>query len=135
MILADSSVWIDYFRGTKSPQADALHMLLAQERVAIGDLILTEVLHGFDTDRSYALAHDALLALPVIVLGGRETALRAAVHFRALRRRGITVRGTIDTIIATRCIEDGLPLLFKDRDFASFVQHLGLIDVMDALES
>ena len=125
MILVDSSVWIDYFRGVKTVQTDRLDALLGTEPVAIGDLMLTEVLQGFTKDRDFEQALALLSALDVIEIGGRDVALQAARNYRALRARGITVRKTIDTLIATRCIMDGLPLLHSDRDFEGFV-GLGL---------
>ncbi len=126
MILVDSSVWIDYFRGVTTPQTDLLDTLLGNEPVAIGDLILTEVLQGFSRDRDFNRAQKLLTALVVIDLGGRDMALQAARNFRILRAKGVTVRKTIDTVIATRCIEADLPLLYSDRDFDPFVQYLGL---------
>lgn len=126
MILVDSSVWIDYFRGTQTPQADALDTLLGTEPIITGDLILTEVLQGFARDRDFYQAKDLLTSLNVIDLGGQDVAIKAAVNVRALRARGITVRKTIDTVIATRCIESGYRLLYSDRDFDPFVIHLGL---------
>lgn len=126
MILVDSSVWIDYFRGTSTPQTDRLDALLGVEPLAVGDLILTEVLQGFSTDREFDRARKLLLSFDVIELGGRDLAVQAARNFRLLRSRGVTVRKTIDVIIATRCIEDDLVLLHADRDFLPFVGHLGL---------
>jgi len=126
MILVDSSVWIDYFRGSPTPHAERLDALLGTEPIAIGDLMLTEVLQGFAGDRDFNHAKRLLAALDVIDIAGREITAKAAQNFRALRARGITVRKTIDTLIATRCIEDGLPLLYCDRDFDPFVEHLGL---------
>ena len=126
MILVDSSVWIDYFRGQSSPQAELLDSLLRSERPLMGDLILVEVLQGFDDDREFARAKFALDLLTLIEIGGGAIALQAAHNFRALRRRGITIRKTIDTLIATRCIVDGHQLLYSDRDFDPFVEHLGL---------
>lgn len=126
MILVDSSVWIDYFRGISTPQADKLDALLASEPLATGDLVLAEVLQGFASDRDFNQAKRLLTSLVVIDLGGKEIAIQAARNFRALRALGITVRKTIDAVIATRCIESGLTLLYSDRDFDPFVQHLGL---------
>ncbi len=126
MILVDSSVWIDYFRGLPTPQADYLDELLGVEAVCIGDLILTEVLQEFVQDRDFDRAKDLLASLDIVELGGRDVAVQAATYFRRLRRLGITVRKTIDTVIATRCIRDGLTLLYSDRDFDPFVRHLGL---------
>jgi predicted nucleic acid-binding protein len=130
LILVDSSVWIDYFRGTVTPQTEKLDSLLGQQPLAIGDLILTEVLQGFDDERDFNKARNLLTSLRVVELGGQEIAVQAAKNFRALRRRGITVRKTIDTVIATRCIEDGYDLLHADRDFDPFAKHLGLRTVV-----
>lgn len=126
MILVDSSVWIDYFRGTVTPQTEALDLLLGSEPIATGDLILAEVLQGFVSDRDFNQAKRLLTSLVVVDLAGQDIAIQAAQNFRTLRSLGVTVRKTIDTIIATRCIENRLPLLFSDRDFDPFVEHLGL---------
>lgn len=126
MILVDSSVWIDFFRGAKTAQVELLDSLLDRERLAVGDLILTEVLQGFQDDREFDLARKTLDAFTMVELGGGEIAVQAAKNFRILRGLGITVRKTIDTIIATRCIEDGHMLLHSDRDFEAFATHLGL---------
>ena len=126
MILVDSSVWIDYFRGTPSPEAEKLDTLLGAEAIATGDLCLTEVLQGFQSEREFIQARDLLASLMIVELGGKDIAIQAARNFRTLRAKGITVRKTIDTVIATRCIESGFTLLFSDRDFDPFVEHLGL---------
>jgi predicted nucleic acid-binding protein len=126
LILVDSSVWIDYFNGAATPQADKLDGLLGREPLAIGDLILTEVLQGFHDDRDFVKARRLLSSLKIVQIGGPEIAIMAAQNSRYLRKRGVTVRKTIDTMIATRCIESGYDLLHSDRDFAPFVQHLGL---------
>jgi predicted nucleic acid-binding protein len=126
LILVDSSVWIDYFRGTITAQTDKLDQLLGREPLAIGDLILTEVLQGFDSQRDFDTALKMLTSLAIVELGGTDIAIQAARNVRALRRLGITVRKTIDTVIATRCIESDFELLHDDRDFDVFVQHLGL---------
>src|SRR5437868_12336314 len=103
-----------------------LDRLLGREPLAIGDLILTEVLQGIDHDRDFSDARKMLTALTVVELGGQEIAIQAAKNFRALRRMGVSVRKTIDTVIATRCIESGYELLHDDRDFDPFAKHLGL---------
>jgi predicted nucleic acid-binding protein len=130
MILVDSSVWIDYFRGTTTPQVERLDSLLGIEPLAIGDLILTEVLQGFNSERDFNQAKAMLAALEVIDIGGHAIAVQAARNFRSLRQRGVTVRKTIDTLIATRCIESDCALLYSDRDFDPFVEHLGLRSAM-----
>ena len=133
MTLVDSSVWIDYFRGTGSREADRLDELLGDEQVLIGDLMLTEVLQGFTTDRAFSRALKLMDAVETVEIGGREVAIEAARHFRTLRARGVTVRKTIDTLIAARCLHDGLPLLFADRDFQPFVTHLGMVSAMEPI--
>jgi predicted nucleic acid-binding protein len=126
MILVDSSVWVDYFNGQATPETDFLDSLLGAEPVAIGDLILAEVLQGFRSDADCESAKELLSSLTIYGLLGAEIAIKTADNYRALRKRGITVRKTADTIIATFCIERRTPLLYSDRDFDSFVRHLGL---------
>jgi predicted nucleic acid-binding protein len=132
MILVDSSVWIDYFKGTATPETDRLDSLLGQDLLATGDLMLAEVLQGFRSDADFEQARTLLTSLAVVELGGKEIGVQAARNFRKLREKGITVRKTIDTIIATRCIADGSALLFSDRDFDPFVEHLGLKSALRA---
>ena len=126
MILVDSSVWVDYFRGVHTAEADKLDTLLGVEQVMTGDLILTEVLQGFIGEREVNQGRKLLASLPIIPLVGEEIAAQAARNFRKLRTRGITIRKTIDTLIATSCIEKEIALLYSNRDFDPFVQHLGL---------
>jgi len=126
LILVDSSVWIDYFNGTVTVQTEKLDRLLGREPVAIGDLILTEVLQGFVEERDFNTARKMLTSLTVVELGGQEIAIQAARNFRVLRKTGVTVRKTVDAVIATWCIENGYDLLHNDRDFEPFVRHLGL---------
>ena len=130
MILIDSSVWIDYFRGAATVQTEKLDSLLTTERLAVGDLVVAEVLRGFRDDGAFERARRVLEAFILIELGGYSIALQAAKNYRLLRSRGISVRKTVDTIIATRCIEDGLSLLHSDKDFDPFVKHLGLKSVV-----
>lgn len=126
MILVDSSVWIDYFRGAQTSQVEMLDRLLGEIPLAVGDIILTEVLQGFTSDRDFNRARQFLAAFDVIEIAGVDVTIPAAQNFRRLRALGITVRKTIDTLIATRCIESGHSLLYSDRDFDPFVKHLGL---------
>lgn len=130
MIVVDSSVWVDFFRGVTTPQTERLDDLLGSQPLAVGDLILAEVLQGFSLERDFNQARRLFSALDVITLGGEEIAVQAARNYRALRAQGVTIRKTIDTIIATRCIEDDLVLLYSDRDFDPFVEHLGLRSAM-----
>lgn len=131
MILVDSSVWIDYFRGTVTPQTNRLHDLLGNEPIAIGDLIVAEVLQGFTSERDFTQALRLFDTLVMVELGGRDLAVAAAKNFRKLRSLGVTVRKTVDGIIATRCIEDAMTLLYSARDFEPFVEHLGLRSAMN----
>jgi predicted nucleic acid-binding protein len=100
--------------------------LLDSEPVAIGDLILAEVLQGFTSNGDFNKAKGLLTSLDIVDIGGIDIAIQAAKNFRTLRGFGITVRKTIDTLIATRCIESGYVLLHNDRDFEPFVKHLRL---------
>lgn len=126
MILVDSSVWIDYFRGVDTPQVELLDGLFGRTPLAVGDLIVTEVLQGVQDDGEFNLVRKTLGAFTQIDLAGHGIAVKAARNFRTLRAKGITVRKTIDSMIATRCIEDDLTLLHSDRDFIPFHMHLGL---------
>ena len=127
MILADTSVWIDYFNGNDNPLTDELDSGLVQGIIAIGDLIFLEILQGFKNDKDYNLAKSTLGTLEQYEMLGHAQALKSAENYRVLRKKGLTIRKTIDVIIATFCIENKLPLLFSDRDFIPFVDHLGLI--------
>jgi len=126
VILVDSSVWIDYFNGTETLATMKLDSLLGVQPVCTGDLILAEVLQGFRQDADYKAAKNLLCALPIHSMVGTEISIKSAENFRELRKQGITIRKTIDTLIATYCIETGLMLLHSDKDFQPFQQHLGL---------
>jgi predicted nucleic acid-binding protein len=125
-LLVDSSVWIDYFNGVINPQTDYLHGVLGQEVVWVGDLILAEVLQGFRRQGDFDRAKAALLKLPTLQMVDRDTAVQSASNYRFLRSQGITVRKTIDCLIATFCLQNNLALLHNDRDFDPFEQHLSL---------
>jgi predicted nucleic acid-binding protein len=126
MTIVDSSVWIDYFNGNKTPQTDWLDSALGNTPVIMGDLILTEVLRGFQDNKQFKVAKDLLLRMPFMPMVGRVIALQSADNYRSLRRRGVTVRKTIDVIIGTFCIYYQLPLLHDDKDFDPMVKLLGL---------
>ena len=128
MIVVDSSVWIDYFSGTDNKQTDKLDNVLGLKPVAIGDLILTEVLQGFRHDKDYKAARALFEDVTIFEMLGTDMALKSADNFRALRKKGVNVRKTTDVIIASFCIERKLPLLFSDKDFKPFVKHLGLAE-------
>jgi predicted nucleic acid-binding protein len=126
VILVDSSVWIDYFNGISTWQTDSLDTYLSKVPVIIGDLILTEILQGFRSNRDYETAKDFLSALPFRQIGGYNIAVQSAQNYRRLRQVGVTVRKTIDIIIGTFCIIEGLALLHDDRDFHPMVSHFSL---------
>ncbi len=126
MTVVDSSVWIDYFNGDKTPQTDWLDSALGNTPVIMGDLILTEVLQGFQDNKQFRVAKELLLDMPFVSMVGRDIALHSAENYRSLRRRGVTVRKTMDVIIGTFCIYFQLPLLHDDRDFEPMVKFLGL---------
>ena len=126
MILVDSSVWIDYFRGEATPQADLLEELLDSQEVAIGDLSFTEVLQGCKIEKEFNEVRRLLGRLDLVVLGGEDVVVPAARNYLKLRQLGVTVRGTIDVVLATRCMVSGHRLLHSHRDFDAFEKHLGL---------
>jgi predicted nucleic acid-binding protein len=126
MILVDSSVWIDFFNGSETLATKKLDSLLGLQPVCTGDLILAEVLQGFRQDQDYEAAKKLLCSLPVHAMLGVALSLKSAENFRVLRKQGITIRKTIDTMIATYCIENNLSLLHSDKDFQPFQQLLGL---------
>ena len=126
MILIDSSVWIDYFNGNQTSKTDWLDSSLGNTPIIIGDLILTEVLQGFQSEKDFKIAKDLLLNIPFVTLGGKALALESAMNYRILRRKGVAVRKTIDIIIGTFCIHNQLSLLHCDRDFDPMVKFLGL---------
>ena len=123
---ADSSAWVDYLRKSATPAAVLLDDLLGRETVIVGDLVLFEVLRGFTNDLEYARVRRDMLEFDVRPMVTPDIALKAAVNYRTLRRKGITVRKAIDCLIATWCIDNGIALLHSDRDFDPFEQHLGL---------
>jgi predicted nucleic acid-binding protein len=126
MIFVDSSVWIDYLRDVDNAVVGKLDSLIGGELLATGDLVLAEVLQGTDGERAFQKALMTLRTTEIIRVADEIAAVQAARNYRFLRNRGITVRKTIDTLIATRCILDGHELLHSDRDFDPFVEHLGL---------
>ncbi|MBA3017143.1 MAG: PIN domain nuclease [Proteobacteria bacterium] len=126
MILVDSSVWIDYFNGLGNRQTDLLDDMLSNVPILIGDLILAEVLQGFRSDDDFEAAKTGLSILQFREIGGYEIALQSAQNYRLLRKKGVTVRKTIDVIIGTFCISEGITLLHNDRDFEPMVSHLSL---------
>ena len=126
MIMVDSSVWIDYFNGAENTETKFLDEFLSTDTICIGDLILTEVLQGFTSDRDFKVAREMLTELPVYQIMTPDLALVSAYNYRKLRKKGITIRKSVDNWIATFCIQNQIPLLFSDRDFDPYHEHLGL---------
>jgi predicted nucleic acid-binding protein len=127
MILVDTSVWIDYFNGNVNAYTDRLDAALVKGTIAIADLIFLEILQGFRSDKDYAQAKDRLVTLDQYSIFNNNMVEPCAENYRALRKKGITIRRTNDVIIATYCIKHQLPLLYIDRDFDPFVEYLGLV--------
>ena len=126
MILVDSSVWIDYFNGKVTPQTDWLDSALGKEVIIVGDLVLTEVLQGFKNDRDFHAAKELLSHFQFMEMLGRDMDVKSAENYRILRKKGVTVRKTIDVMIGTFCIYHNLSLLHDDQDFGPLVKHLKL---------
>ena len=129
MIVVDSSVWIDFLTGRDVRHVRHLRAVLAMDEIVVGDLMLCEVLQGLDGEREAREVEDLLRRFQIIPMAGDAIAVAAARNFRSLRRRGITVRKTIDLLIGTWCIENRRPLLHNDNDFRPMARHLGLIEV------
>jgi len=126
MILVDSSVWIDYFNDRKKAKTDWLDSALGNIPILMGDLILAGVLQGFQSDYEFKIAMDILLSIPFMPLGGKELAIESVLNYRFLRKKGVTVRKTIDVLIGTFCIHYQLPLLHDDKDFDPMAKFLKL---------
>lgn len=126
MILVDSSVWIDYFNGQKTAQTDWLDTALGNIPIIMGDLILIEVLQGFQDDTDFKNARNLLLSIPFIPIVGQQLAIESSMNYRFLRKKGVTVRKTIDVMIGTFCIHYKLPCLYQDKDFDPMVKFLKL---------
>jgi predicted nucleic acid-binding protein len=126
MLIVDSTVWIAYFNGLENPETDYLHTMVDKMPILIGDLILTEVLQGFRVDSDFEKARRTLGKYIQVEMVSPALALQSARNYRLLRRKGITVRKTIDSLIATYCIENEHDLLHSDSDFDGYEKHLGL---------
>jgi len=127
VIVVDTTVWVDYFRGVPTRQTDWLDAKLERERLGLTDLILFEVLQGVKDDNAYRAVRSKLLKFEIFPTGGIALAIAAAKNYRRLRAQGLTVRRTIDCLIATFCLEHGHSLLHNDRDFDPFEHVLGLV--------
>lgn len=126
MILVDSSVWIDYFNNRSTRETDFLDGALQSDVICLGDIIIAEVLQGFSKDGDYRTAKSLLTTLPIYQILTPARAIRAADNFRRLRKKGVTIRKSVDIWIATFCIDEKISLLFSDRDFVPFADHLKL---------
>ena len=126
MILADTSIWIDYFNGMDSQETDLLDSALNDGTIAMGDLIFLEILQGFRDDKEFNRAKRTLATLDQYELFGAHMVDKCAYNYRFLRKKGITIRKTIDLIIATFCLENKIQLLFSDKDYVPFVDFLKL---------
>jgi predicted nucleic acid-binding protein len=126
MVIVDSTVWIDFIAGRSNPESLWLRREIDNRTIGLTDLIFCEVLQGIRDDRALTAIQQRLSLLPIHSTGGVGLAVSAARNYRFLRTRGITIRTTIDCLIATLCIEKDHSLLHRDRDFDPFEQHLGL---------
>ena len=126
MLVVDSTVWVDYFNGIENLHTDYLHRIVEQRPILVGDLILAEVLQGFREEDDFEQAHQALSKFLQVEMANPVLALQSAYNYRLLRRKGITVRKTIDGLIATFCIENNHELLHTDRDFDGYEANLNL---------
>ena len=126
MILVDSSVWIDYFNGRKTDKTDWLDSAIGNKHIIVGDLVLAEILQGFQSDMDFRTAKDLLLNFPFVEMVGQDLAIKSALNYRFLRKNGVTVRKTIDVMIGTFCIHYQCSLLHDDRDFDPMEKYLHL---------
>lgn len=126
MVIVDTTVWIDFYRGTENLETDWLQTQLGQITFGLTDAVLCEVLQGIGNERQFQEVREDLSRYHIFNTGGEELALASARNYRLLRERGRTVRKTIDCLIATFCLQEGFSLLHRDRDFDAFEEHLGL---------
>jgi predicted nucleic acid-binding protein len=129
VIVVDSSVRIDFFNGRNSRHVRRLRALLGTDEIIVGDLMLCEILQGVDSERAAQEVEHLLRRFEIVSMAGQAIAIVAARNLRSLRRRGITIRKTIDLLIGTWCIENHRPLLHNDSDFHPMARHLGLVEV------
>jgi predicted nucleic acid-binding protein len=130
MIFVDSSVWIDYLRSLETVQTIKLESILGNESVVVGDLVIAEVLQGCNDEKTFNDTVQLFRRADFVVVGGYQVVIEVARNYMALRAKGITVRKTINSLIATRCILSNFELLHNDRDFIPFETHLGLKSVI-----
>lgn len=126
MVIVDTTVWIDYWGGASTPEAEWLDTAMDRQRLGVTDLIVCELLQGVRDEAEAATVARELARFEMFSTGGVELASAAAQNYRALRRRGYTTRKTIDCLIATFCLREGHSLLHRDHDFDAFERFLGL---------
>ncbi|MGC2286957.1 MAG: PIN domain nuclease [Candidatus Acidiferrum sp.] len=126
MIIVDTTVWVDYLRGSRNPETEWLDREVGREEIGVADLILCEVLQGVRSERDFGHARIVLGEFALFSTGGEELAIAAARNYRTIREEGFTVRKTIDCLIATFCMMKGFALLHRDRDFDAFEEILDL---------
>lgn len=124
--IIDTTVWIDFFRDSETEQTDLLERVIRRGDAALGDVILSEILQGIDSEKEFRSLKRHFSNFRIYPMIGRSNAIKSAANYRKLRTKGITVRKIVDCWIATFCIERGFPLLHNDRDFDPFEQHLKL---------
>jgi predicted nucleic acid-binding protein len=129
LIVVDSSVWIDFLNGRNAPHVRRLRAILGTEEIIVGDLMLCEILQGLDSEAAAQKVEALLRRFSIVPMAGDAIAVAAARNFRYLRRRGITIRKTIDLLIGAWCIENRRPLLHNDSDFRPMARHLGLVEL------
>jgi predicted nucleic acid-binding protein len=129
VIVVDTSVWIDFLNGRNAPHVRRLRAILGVEEIIVGDLMLCEVLQGLDSERTARRVESLLRRFEIVSMAGEAIAVAAAYNFRSLRKRGVTVRKTIDLLIGSWCIEHRVALLHNDSDFRPMASHLGLIEL------
>jgi predicted nucleic acid-binding protein len=128
VIVVDTTVWIDFLNGRNKPHVRRLNAALGATEIIVGDLMLSEVLQGLDSEREAREVEGLLRRFEIVPMSGEAIAVAAARNFRTLRKRGITIRKTIDMLIGTWCVENRRPLLHNDKDFHPMALHLGLIE-------
>jgi predicted nucleic acid-binding protein len=126
MVIVDATVWIGYLRGDDNRETGWLETHLTRQPIGLTDLTLCEVLQGVRDDGEFSQTCADLLRFHVFSTGGLELAVASARNYMRLRQRGLTVRKTIDCLVATFCLEAGHGLLHCDRDFDPFEKVLGL---------
>lgn len=124
--MVDSSVWISYLNAKSTQETEFLESILGKSPIVMPDLVYSEILQGYREDFVFQETKKFLNEFPFAILGSKELALSSAENYRFLRKKGVTIRKTIDCYIASYCISKDIPLLHSDRDFDPFVEHLGL---------